>query len=153
MCFFTESPAYGEKFCKAHQSKIITKKKSDMPTLRLNEPPKKKQKTHRRPRTRKVFKEMIKQLQKDLPKNSYFVEKILDERMTSSGRKEYHVKWLNYDESTWEPELNLSKELIHKYNNSEDLLTDLVDCTSDLLQDDDDCEDNEWAHLLTKSFH
>lgn len=46
----------------------------------------------------------------------YIVEKLL-ERKIIDGKLKYKVKWLNYKETTWEPEKNLTScaELIQEY--------------------------------------
>jgi len=45
----------------------------------------------------------------------YEVEKILSHRGPSRLRQ-YHVKWLNYDEPTWEPAVMLNEQLISDYD-------------------------------------
>ena len=51
----------------------------------------------------------------------YEVEKVLKKR-TRKGKKEYFVKWKNYDETTWEPMENLQNalNLIEKFDNDLD---------------------------------
>jgi hypothetical protein len=49
----------------------------------------------------------------------YEVEDIKDQRITTTGQKEYLVKWKRYDETdnTWEPEENLqnAKAILRKF--------------------------------------
>ena len=51
----------------------------------------------------------------------YLVESVLRKRKLKSGKCEYRIKWLNYDEShnSWEPECHLSLELIHIFRKQE----------------------------------
>ena len=61
-------------------------------------------------------------LDKEIPEHEeYEVEKVLKKR-TRKGKKEYFVKWKNYDETTWEPMENLQNaiNLIEKFDNDQD---------------------------------
>ena len=50
----------------------------------------------------------------------YEVEKVLEKRFRK-GRVEYFVKWKNYDETTWEPSINLTnvQDLIEKFEKAQ----------------------------------
>jgi len=61
-------------------------------------------------------------LDKEMPEHEeYEVEKVLKKR-TRKGKKEYFVKWKNYDETTWEPMENLQNaiNLIEIFDNDLD---------------------------------
>ena len=55
----------------------------------------------------------------------YEVERVLDSRMDSEGKRDYKVKWVGWPAShnSWEPEINLS--------NAFDLITDFDQANPD----------------------
>lgn len=45
----------------------------------------------------------------------YEVETVLDKRRGNGGDPEYLIKWVGYDDPTWEPASNLSKDLVDEF--------------------------------------
>ena len=45
-------------------------------------------------------------------------------------------KWLNYNQTTWEPAKNVPLEMQKLYQHSENILQNLIDFTSEQLTDD-----------------
>lgn len=54
----------------------------------------------------------------EIPEQNYEVEKILDERTSKNGDREYHVKWKNFGDqaNTWEPAENVEETAAEAIN-------------------------------------
>lgn len=54
-------------------------------------------------------------LEKNIEGQTYVVDKLLEHNIEEDGTLHFLVKWLGYDEPTWQPRPDIPEELLSRY--------------------------------------